>query len=165
MSDNIEERTYTLRWTFDEGQGGHAHIGVRIDSNYSPSYARRIQSRCGGHGYQYSASVYVAVLKMAFEILRHSPISSFSIEREGEQFPAMAPPCESFDGEKKYVVNWYNADHRLCSVSVTVTRNRNSSIYRYGTFAGGAASPMIALYEAACEVAGGAGTFFVTEAP
>lgn len=163
--DNIEERTYTLRWTFGEEQGGHAVISVRIDKEYSDRYPARVRSHCGGHGYQFASSAYVAVMRMAIEVLRHSPISSFWIEREGEDFPAMAAPCESFNGKKKYVINWYNADHRQCRGIVTVHRNRSTAIYQYGTFAGGAASPMIALYEAACDVAGRAGTFYVTEAP
>lgn len=165
MSDeNIEKRTYSLHWTHASGEARRAEIDVTIYLDYERSSAYRVRACSTRKGYVWAATTYVAVMRMACEVLRRENVATFRIERDGDEFPAMAPPCESFDGEKKYVVNWYNEDHRECRASMTVHRNRSTAIYQYGTFAGVAASPMIALYGAACEVAGGNGTFYVTEA-
>lgn len=156
MRDNIEKRTYGLRWTHTSGEVRLAAIDVTICLDYDSGSVYRVRAYSQHHGYVWSATVYVAVMRMACEVLRRENVATFRIERDGEQFPVLVPPCASFDHAKLYALTWPEGDASRHVEPVTVHHDPESVLRPYYTETAGrscdAQSPIVALYDTACEM-------------
>lgn len=156
MSDNIEKRAYELHWTHANGDARRAMIDVTINLDYEAGCVHRVRAYSPHHGYVWSATVYVAVMRMACEVLRRENVATFRIERDGDEFPAMVPPCASFDNAKLYALTWPEGDASRHVEPVTVHHDPESVLRPYYTETTGrscdAQSPIVALYDTACEM-------------
>lgn len=155
---NIEKRTYEVRWMLANGETGRQSIDVEIDTDRPADSVWRSRGYAKGRGFMWATTAYVVAMRLACDILRYAPVTSFIVARlDAEvQFPPMAPSLGSIGGPVAYEVWWIMHDGVPRRSIVEVKRDElflpRAYVATVGHRTFECASPYVAAYTAAAEL-------------